>query len=349
MGFINTIHNACGIDISDRALRLVQLKPHGKKAKIKFYNQVDLPGDAVVDGVIKQPEVVSTAIATLIKTHHGHGRVSSEAIVALPETKTFLKVIDVPSDQTDIERYIHDMMPEHFPLTAEEVYFDWQRAPIYGSNAILVGICPRLIVDSYYDVFRRSHLIPIAFEIEAVAISRALLDEQDQAVTMIIDIGGNRTGLMVAHSGAVQFTVSLPISGRALTDTIATTLDLSFDQAEKAKLVCGLNPDKCQGALVELFEQTLTDLAEHIRQAIAYHQQSMPGSPAITRVILTGGGANLQGVDRVLSQKLSMPVTIADLWSQIPNPDHHFFTEINTQSFTTVIGLARRGLMNSHL
>lgn len=350
MGFFNTTHVACGIDISDRALRLIQLKRRGKKFKVQIYNEISLPGGAVIDGVIKEATVVSQALDKLIKTRHGRGRVCGEAIVALPETKTFLKIINVPSDQEDINAYITQVLPEHFPITADEVYFDWQKAPAYGPTAVLLGICPRAIVDSYYQVFQNGHVTPIAFEIEAAAISRALLAESDPAVAMIIDIGANRTGLMVVHNGAVQFTVSLPVSGRALTDTIASTLDLTFDQAEQAKIICGLDNDKCHGALVELFDQTFDELTSHIKQAMAYHQQSMSDSPAIERVIMTGGGANFQGIDKILSQKLGLPVTITQLWSdELPNPDHHFFTDTNSRPFTTVVGLAKRGLMTTHI
>lgn len=152
-------------------------------------------------------------------------------------------------------------------MDVEEVYFDWQ---VISSNKnglkVLTGVAPKNIVDSYVNVLRQCNLIPLVLEIEAAAIARALITESDNKAKMIIDIGATRTGLIVYDYNTVQFAVSLPISGEKITQEISQTLNLDLRKAEKAKMVCGLDENKCQGALRKILFNTMDNLIEEIQK-----------------------------------------------------------------------------------
>ncbi len=122
------------------------------------------------------------------------------------------------------------------------------------------------------------------------------------------------------------------------------TLDLDFEKAEKAKIVCGLDKTKCQGALLEIFSETVNELASHIGKALDFYYNNFPSPQKIEKIILCGGGANFLNINQVLKEKLNLEIIISDAWQNIANSDPSFFTPNKSQSFTTALGLALRGL-----
>jgi Tfp pilus assembly PilM family ATPase len=75
---------------------------------------------------------------------------------------------------------------------------------------------------------------------------------------------------------------------------------------------------------------------------------SLAGSEA-RRIILSGGGANLKGLDQFLSKELNLPVVLGNPWVNIladPNtrvPEGYLRRSL---SYATVLGLALRGVLS---
>src|SRR3989344_9242606 len=85
-----------GLDISQKALRLVQLKKAGKNIKLSAYGERPLAEGLIKGGLIAEKEKVAGEIKKLIKEARGNKIYSRYANVCLPEPKTFIKLIKVP-------------------------------------------------------------------------------------------------------------------------------------------------------------------------------------------------------------------------------------------------------------
>lgn len=342
MSFLITTETAFGLDISDRALRLMQLKRRGTTIQVQTHNEISLPSNYTHQDQTTRNTIIADTLKKLVKTRHGRS-ISEEVVTALPESKTFIKVINIPPNATKINEYITEILPQHVPLPLSEIYYDWQYTDA-SNGCALVGACPRKIVDAYVETLNELRLLPAAFEVEAAAIIRALIADNDQRLQLIIDFGATRTSMVMCEKLVPQFTVSLPISGQAITQLITENLDLETEQAEQAKIVCGLDGTACQGALRELFMPTMIELIEQIKKTIAYHQTNTNTGTQPARIIFTGGGANFKQLRELTQSQLQIPVEIGNPWIKIINPDTHYFTQERSQSYTTVIGLALRGL-----
>lgn len=346
MSFFSTAEIAFGLDISDQSLRLAQMSKAGKKIKIQSYNEAKLPAGCLINGEIKQPEVFAEALNKLMKTKFGRGELSREAIIALPETETFLKSLEIEADKTEeLAEKIKAALPQSLPLDLAELYWDWQIAKQNGNKyQIVIGASPKKIVDDYLRVFAETGIIPVVLEVEAAAIARLLVEyNKEEEPQIIIDIGHNRAGLFL-YDGTVKFTVSLPISGRQINETIAQSLDLDIKQAEEAKISCGLDDKKCQGAILELLAPTIEDLAKQILNAVNFYYENFPAPQEIKKIVLCGGGANTFNICRVLEQATDIKTVKSEPFKLIPNPNPAFLTPDKAQSFITTIGLALRGL-----
>lgn len=348
--------NTFGLDISDQALRLTQFKKEGKKLILRSYKEVGVPAEIITNGEIKQEEKLIELIKKLINSAEGKKITAKNVVAVLPETKTFIKVIKIylpkkeRSKEKDLSELVKKEIINHIPLSPDEIYLDWQ---ILKENPdsiqLLVGAAPKNIVESYSAVLEKSGLSPYVLEIEAAAIIRSLIDTNDKKAKIIIDFGAVRTGLIVYDHQTVQFTVSLPISGNKITETIAKTLKLDYKKAEKAKIVCGLDPSKCEGALLKILLGPIDELARQIQKSIIFYQTNFPNNTPITEIVLCGGGANFSKIDKVLSEKLNLPVKIGNPFTNATQTKKIAIPPSKALSYTTAIGLALRAWQKKDL
>ena len=347
MSFFNTTERAFGLDISDNNLRLIQLQRKARGIKVQLYNEIKLPKDCLVQGEIKQQSIFIDHLAKLIKTRSGHGKLREEVITSLPEAKTFLKTISIPTvEEKDLPEKIKEILPQYLPLDIEDIYFDWQIIEQQEDySTLLIGASPRNIIDSYNTAITKAGLSPVVFEIEAAAIARLLIEyNHNPRPQIIIDMGANRTGLFLYDHGLIKFTVSLPTSGDEVTSLIAETLDLDQEKSEQAKIVCGLDKNKCHGAILEILSETTNELVRQILSAADFYYNNFQPAEKIEQIVLCGGGANFSGIDKLIQEKTGIETVISDPFAKIINPNPHYFSLQKSQSFVTALGLGLRGI-----
>lgn len=354
--FLEPKQDYLGLDISDQSLKAVQFKRTlTDRLTLSGMSQIDLPAGVFNEGELKKPEVLGEAISHLIAKPLVGKFTTAYTVASLPDTKTFIKVVDIPPmSAEEIPQAVRYEAEHHIPIPIEETYWDWQQIST-GEAAnkrlpILLGVAPRAIVDSYTQALTAAKLMPTTLEIEAAAIVRSLMLAHagpTSSAVMIIDIGAARTGLIVHDQNTIQFAVSLPISGQKITSTIATTLNLTEAQAEKAKILCGLDPKKCHGAMADILHAVMDDLVRRIRESIVFYAEHFPGGHKINKVILCGGGANFKSIDEYLGDKLEVEVKRGNPWLNLePSPAPLKPSELI--AYSTAIGLALRNfLLNS--
>ncbi|MCK4648853.1 type IV pilus assembly protein PilM [bacterium] len=87
----------------------------------------------------------------------------------------------------------------------------------------------------------------------------------------------------------------------------------------------------------------LENLFAEIRRSLNYYR-SQPAGAEITRVILSGGSARLKNLDKFLSQRLGVPVEIADPLSRIKYDPAIFKLKEILSSFSVAVGLALKAI-----
>lgn len=346
---INLHENMFGIDISDRALRLVQFKKRGRKTILSSYNEVGIPQEVLNNSDIKEKDKLVKALKQLVKTAKGDRLLTKNIIAVLPEQKTFIKVIEVTlDDKKPLPELIKEEVKNHIPIDIENIYLDWQqlnedKEEKEEKAKFLIGAAPKDVIRSYTSVLEEAGLVPNILEIEAASIIRSLIaEEDDKKAKIIIDFGAIRTGLIIYDQQTVQFTVSLPISGIKITETISKSLKLDWKKSEKAKIVCGLDKKKCEGALLKILLEPIDRLTTQIKKSMAFYKSNFSNSKEISEIILCGGGANFLKIDEVLSEKLNLPVKVGNPFTNATQTKRISIPKNKILSYTTAIGLALR-------
>jgi type IV pilus assembly protein PilM len=210
---------------------------------------------------------------------------------------------------------------------------------------ILLGAAPKSLVDSYTVLLEKGGLAPIALDIEAMAIARAIVPEKERMggeAVGILDIGATRSSLVIHDTGSVQMSISIPISGIEITKVISEALSVSMEDAELLKRECGLDANRCEDKMWKILLPLIDDMTAKIRNALRFYRIGFPAGKKIEKLYLCGGGAQFREIDTVLSRKLTIKVTRGDATVNLgPKVPKGFPADIALQ-YTTAIGLGLR-------
>ena len=339
-----------GCEISERSIKIVQLKKSGLKPRIVSLAHTRLKEGVIDNGKILNEDALAKAIISATAKIKGKKLLTKEVTMAIPDSQTFVKTITVKrKEKESITEQVQKEINKHFPLDANEAYFDHQvLSETPEKLTAIISAVAKEIANPYIAVVKQLGWHLVALELESVAISRALLGKELAENVLIIDIGHAHSSLIIVAGGSIQFTLSLPVSGKIINETISHKLKLRTDQAEKAKIKCGLDEKKCQGALKIVLDAILDDLAFKIEDAFVYYDEhSAEHAPQLSTVIITGGGAHLINIENVLSVKLKRTVRKSSLEKQVRPLDTKLFGDIASQglySYVTPIGLALRNV-----
>ena len=134
---------------------------------------------------------------------------------------------------------------------------------------------------------------------------------QDGAVA-VVDIGHERTDVVVVAAGKAVFSRSIARAGKHVTEAIARHWKKSFEDAERAKHAEGFVASHAEPATSDawarIHEVTVAELspfARDLRQTLAACR-ARTGFTALA-VLLVGGGSRLRGIASFLGEQLAVP------------------------------------------
>lgn len=133
-----------------------------------------------------------------------------------------------------------------------------------------------------------------------------------EGAVAVIDIGHERTDIVVVSSGKAVFSRSIARAGKQVTDAISRTWRLPWEDAERAKHSDGFIASQAEPATSEAWAKIhgaligeLQPFARDLRQTLAACR-ARTGFTA-SAAILVGGGSRLRGIASFLSEQLGIP------------------------------------------
>jgi len=266
--------NLIGLDISSNSLKLVALKSTGNSHNSMNYcvdaaTITPIPNGAVVEKEIKDSAAVSKSIKMALSQS---GCQATDVAVALADSCVITKTISLPASipESELEAQVMLEADKHIPYAIEEVRMDFEIiGPTKGNDKridVLLAASRAEIVNQYIQAVADAGLQIKVVDVESYAVQRAynlqimnstttsssggLANEtagettgeatmsqktQKQAIG-IYDIGAKRSIFTVLYNGRPLFTRSDATGSSQLTQAIAEHYQMSFDEAEKAKL-----------------------------------------------------------------------------------------------------------------
>ncbi len=277
--------------------------------------------------------------------------------------------------QKDIERVIDAAKAVAIPLDKElihvipqEFIVDDQRGitdPL-GMAGVRLEVKVYIVtgaVTSVQNIIRSCHRAGLDLNdivLESLASSHAVLTKDEREIGVaLVDIGGGTTDLSVFYNDTIKHIKTIPLGGGNLTNDIAFGLRTSINNAEqiKKKHGCAL-AELVQGDEVvevpgiggreakRLSRRILAEICEpRVEEILSLVDQELISSGYKNvlgaGVVLTGGGAMLDGIIDLAEQIFGLPVRIG-----IPQGVGGLKEEISDPKFSTAVGLLLYGAQN---
>ncbi|HBF67051.1 MAG TPA: hypothetical protein DDW36_01340 [Candidatus Magasanikbacteria bacterium] len=355
----NPFEGAFGLDIGDTSLKLVRVhstpKPFKTEFKLLSYGRARLPEGALVNGEVIHPEPVVKTLKELVRQTRWR-KAQNWVVASVPETKTFLKYTTFEPDEEITAATINTLIEEHIPLPADELYVDWQTIPAmegYERQGLMVTAAPKQTIDSYTYLLEIAGLSPLAFELESVALARALVavhkteeEAQPQGAQGILDVGASSTTLVIYDHNAVQLTRTFDFSGNYVTELISHLFNTEKKEAEMLKHEKGFDPKGYNRREWTILAREAEYLTREIERTLTFYQNESSHNRHVETIHLCGGGANALGLDKLLSTRLKIMVHAGNPWQNLFTKKISPLTQADLHAYATAIGLALRAASN---
>jgi len=367
--FLNLEPETFGLDINDLSLKVVKLKKKFGVLKLASFGESEMPKGIIKDGVIKNEDELVKNIKKTLDSVKGEKLKTKYVVASLPEEKAFSQVIAMPRmKREELESAVPFEAENHIPLPSDQVYLDFKEINSVASQSehldVLVVAAEKSLVDSYVSALKKASLTPIALEPETQAIVRVLIKNQtSSAPVAIMDFGGDNADFIIFSGGSVRLTSSISASSREITYAISENLGINLREAEHMKIKYGFSFDKANHrskAVSKAIAPILKNLVEEAQKHIDFysdhdfHEHTFKKddkNKKIGKLILSGGAANLKGLDEFLQKNLNLAVEFGDPWINFPKTlKNSIPLELKSKSlfFSTAIGLAVKGAAGEH-
>lgn len=357
MNLFSSKLDAFSLDISEFSLKIIMFKKQDHAIKLVSFAKSKVPSEVLSGGQIKKEKALADIIKKTLSMVKGEKITTPYVIASLPEEKSFLDIIKIPQvNEKDLENTVKFEANNSIPVPIEEVSFGFEKISDqqeFGKDnlqEILIVATKRDVVVSYTNVLKLAGLIPLALEIEGLAVVRALVKKDSlQKPILIIDLGGSRTSFLIFSGQSLRFTSTILISSRGLTEVLSQKLKISFSEAEKLKVAQGLIGAKKH---FQIMVPLLLDLVSQIRIHLGYYRSHVAKSKlsdkgVINKILLCGSGANLKGLPAFLADQLKIEVDLGNPWINILKEPLKTAPKLNFEKslgFTTAIGLALKNI-----
>jgi type IV pilus assembly protein PilM len=312
-----------GLDIGTTAVRLVQVGTHRGQPRVQRSGEVGLPQGAVREGEVADVEAVAAAIKTL----WAQVKPSSKRVhLGLANRRVVIRQVDLPWLPLDeLRASLPFQAQDLLPMPVETALLDfWPLEEVTTPSGVrlqrgLLVAAARETAEKTVAAVQRAGLVPVSLDILPLALIRALASwapdavADDAPVEALVDVGADVTNIVVHRLGQPLFVRTLLLGGSAATEAVASSLGISFEEAEHLKRSADLLAPQAAETVTVLaaLEEPVEMLAREIAGSLQYYRATSSSTGPVQRLLLTGGGARLRGLTTALAYA-GLPVEVAD-------------------------------------
>jgi type IV pilus assembly protein PilM len=308
-----------GLDIGSTTVRAVEVEnPNKAKPTVLRYHEVPLPEGAARSGEVLEPHTVASAIKTLWSSG---GFTSKNVVLGIGNQRVLARDLTLPKmTPLQIRESLPFQVQDMLPIPVSEALLDFYPVSegVADSGPVVNGLLVAAVKESVLaniSAIKLAGLTAVEVDLIPFALTRVQTRTVSaQGAIALIDVGSATTTVVVAINGVPQFVRIIPTGGQDVTKAIAARLDLDESVAEQAKRALGLPfgmPTPEQRAVMEIIYEITTELLNNLRNTISYYDNTHD-TAHVERIILSGGGSQLNGFANALSELTRIQAVAVD-------------------------------------
>ncbi|MDE0243297.1 MAG: pilus assembly protein PilM [Candidatus Kaiserbacteria bacterium] len=355
---------AVGIDIGSSTIKVVQIRKERGTIVLETYGSLAIgpytEGAEIGQQANASEEVIVTVLETLMKESKVREGV---ACVSIPFHASLISLIEVPplSDEK-MAQVIPFEARRYVPVPLEEVSMDWfvipqallerddasifqednekPQTPGEEKRKVLIIAIHNHELMKYRNILGKTDLKVTSFEVEIFSTLRSSVYESHLPI-IVIDIGARTTKFYIIEHGIVLRSFFINQGGQTITKAIMSNEGISFKEAEHKKREHGFSlPNKDSQRVVAL---VIDEIFSEANSAIIDFEQRYRQS--VSKMILTGGGAVMEGMLEEAKKKTNISVEIANPFGRMQYPALLADSlKKNGSEFSVAVGAAIRAL-----
>ncbi|MFH0856729.1 MAG: type IV pilus assembly protein PilM [bacterium] len=366
MSLFKSQKHILGVDLGVSSIKVVELAQANKGAELVTYGFAKFRADDIKkDSALEQEK-----IAAILKKICKEAKVSAvNAIASLPPFFVFTSIINLPQMLSqDIEAAVKWEAKKVIPLPLDQIELKWKAINInqcQGKDSeknennqkekqgkkmqILLTGAAKKIVQRYMNIFKTAGLNLYSLETESFALSRSLLNEKENSVAMVVDIGALNTNIAIIKSGIPFLNKSIDVGALTISKSIANSLNINIERAEQFQYDIGITINNKDQAIPKIIEESLAAIVNEIKYSFNLYEEYkgtiLSPDDRIEKIVLCGGGVIIPNLAEYLSGLLNIKVYIGDPWDKVKyNEELKLILQEIGPNFPVAVWLAMRDL-----
>jgi len=312
-----------GLDIGSHSIKLVEIAQTKRGRLLQNFGVIHTPPGAVLEGAIKDPAAIATAINRLYKNLRVR---NSNVTVSLSGYSVIAKKITIDRmEESKIEVVIQQEAEKYIPYDINEVNLDFavldaahepwtekerKEGPKGGNQMdVLLVAAKRDVIDEYVGLIQAADLNPVVMDADIFALQNAVeisLPEPEKCFA-IINLGASELEINVVSRGVSIFSRDSSYGGGQITEAIRSEFKVDMREAEQIKLGGKGLDAKQEAVLSRIFSHAVASWAKEIKRAIDFVSSTRVGDP-VQKIVVSGGSCRINGLQEYLEMEAGVPV-----------------------------------------
>ncbi len=337
-----------GIDIGSFSIKIVELSKARGKITLVNYIEIKRNLKKLSEFSFFKNNSLTPKLGDLLQKVLSKAKIKAKRVVfTLPDFSIFFTWFELPPmKKGEIPGAVRHQARRQIPFPLNEVTLDWEiieGTEKGGKIKILLVVVSNQTIDQYLKIANSSQLQLSALEAEVFALARAFSIKENIPIALV-DIGFRSSTCSILDKRVLKRSYSFDISAGKLTDSLANSLKIDYNEAEELKKKYNyLEKEKFDKKINKIFEAWLEAILQEIKRVMDefYQLELKP----VQKIILSGGGALLAGLKECAKRRLKKEVEIINPFLDISYPQAlEPQLKILAPSFAIAIGAALRSL-----
>jgi type IV pilus assembly protein PilM len=315
-----------GLDIGSRTIKIAEVVDKKTTQIFKNFHTINIEPGLIEEGTVKDPETVSKSIREL----YTKAKLKEKNVaISIGGYSVIVKKINVQNmTEDELQETIHFEAEQYIPFDISDVNLDFQ---ILGESehnpnqmSVLLVAAKKEMINEYINLVQMTGLNLCLIDVDAFALQNIFefsYNPGDENIALI-DIGASKTSLNILKDNSSVFMRDVSLGCGQITEKIASLVECSLAEAEEIKHG-GQSEIISPEDLHSIISSAVTSWCTEIKRALDFFYSTFP-EDQITKIILSGGGANIKEFRQLLAVETATDV-------EIINPFQNF--SINSERF----------------
>jgi len=316
MGLFARKKSSAGLDIGSGFVKLVEVDHSGDYPEVVRVAIRPLLPDAIVEGEIMDPGLVSQTVRELIAES---GLKKKDVVTAVGGHDVIIKKIEMDrmkeSDARDVIRWEAE---QHVPFDINSVELDFEILDPDSDGPqmqVLLVAAKRELVENKVALLAEAGLTPSLIDVDAFALHNAFernYPEGMEGIVALVNVGHEMTNVNILENGIPILTRDIPFGSRKMREDLQRERGLTAEAADEL-LQARARPEE----IMAFVRGSADEVAVGVERAAAFLTTRDSGA-GLGRIFLSGGGARIAGLAEAIGGRLGVETILVNPFERIP-------------------------------